>query len=211
LQSLEKQFAAHKKLYKDLSLICLLRFEEIGKATRRVSLTGLLDIFGDHIFKLESLEQELVTFANNWPLFKNCNLFSHKDDSSENSDNHESEVDNAAEEIRLIRELNGDNHAFGNEPRPHESNTANDDHEEAEDDARDDSENRALSGRGRFITSCQKGKRCTNCLTCVYMFLSHYNMHSAAYKNLYQIYKLALTLPVTQVFCERTFSKLLKT
>jgi hypothetical protein len=28
---------------------------------------------------------------------------------------------------------------------------------------------------------------------------------------LYQIYKLALTLPVTQVFCERTFSKLLKT
>ena len=75
LQSLEKQFAAHKKFYKDLSLICLLRFEEIGKATRRVSLTGLLDIFDDHISKLESLEQELVTFANNWPLFKNCNLF----------------------------------------------------------------------------------------------------------------------------------------
>ncbi len=45
-------------------------------------------------------------------------------------------------------------------------------------------------------------------MTCVYMFLSRYNMHSAAYKNLYQIYKLALTLPVTQVFCERTFSKL---
>lgn len=40
------------------------------------------------------------------------------------------------------------------------------------------------------------------------MFLAKYNMHSAAYKNLYQVYKLALTLPVTQVFCERTFSKL---
>jgi hypothetical protein len=42
---------------------------------------------------------------------------------------------------------------------------------------------------------------------CIYV-LSRYNMHSAAYKNLYQVYKLALILPVTQVFCERTFSKL---
>ena len=55
---------------------------------------------------------------------------------------------------------------------------------------------------------CKRSDRGNNCPTCVYMFLAKYNMHSAAYKNLYQVYKLALTLPVTQVFCERTFSKL---
>ena len=64
---------------------------------------------------------------------------------------------------------------------------------------------------------CKRSDRCNNCPTCVYMFLVKYNMHSAAYKNLYQVYKLALTLPVTQVFCERLFYivfsklKLLKT
>ena len=55
---------------------------------------------------------------------------------------------------------------------------------------------------------CKQSDTCNNCPTCVYMFLAKYNMHSAAYKNLYEVYKLALTLPVTQVFCERTFSKL---
>jgi hypothetical protein len=42
----------------------------------------------------------------------------------------------------------------------------------------------------------------------VYTFFSRYNMHSAAYMNSYQVYKLALISPVTKVFCERTFSKL---
>ena len=174
LQSLEKRFAAHKKLYKYLLLICPSRFEEIGKATTRVSLTGLLDIFGHHISEPESLEQELVTFANNWPSFKNCDLFPQEDDSSENSDNLESEVDNAAEEIRLIREQpNGDNLAFGNEstqPMPHESNTANDDHEETEDNACDDGESHELSGRGRFIRGCKKGKRCV-IITCIRLLI----------------------------------------
>jgi hypothetical protein len=103
--------------------------------------------------------------------------------------------------LRLIREPNGDNLAFGNEStqqRPHESNTANDDHEETEDDARNDGEKQELSSRGRFIRCCQKGRRCNNCPTCVCMFLSRYDMHSTAYQNLYQVYKLTLTLPVTK-------------
>ena len=70
-----------------------------------------------------------------------------------------------------------------------------DDHEETEDDARDDGENQKLSNRGRFI---RLRGRCNNCPTCVCMFFSRYDMHSAAYKNLYQAYKLALTLIVTK-------------
>ncbi len=46
---------------------------------------------------------------------------------------------------------------------PHESNTANDDHEETEDNACDDGESHKLSGCGRFIRGCKKGKRCNNC------------------------------------------------
>ena len=68
-------------------------------ATTRVSVTELLDIYGDHISEPESLEEELLTFANNWPSFKNCDIFSQEDDSSQNSDNLESEVDNVAKEI----------------------------------------------------------------------------------------------------------------
>ena len=74
--------------------------------------------------------------------------------------------------LRLIREPNDDNLAFGNnstQPRPHESNTATDDHEETEDDARNDGENQKLSSRGRFI---RLRGRCNNCPTCVCVFLS---------------------------------------
>ena len=55
---------------------------------------------------------------------------------------------------------------------------------------------------------CKESALCNNCPSCVHRFLYRYNFHSAAYRNLYQIYKLAITLPVTQVTCERVFSKL---
>ncbi|CAB3981871.1 Hypothetical predicted protein [Paramuricea clavata] len=73
--------------------------------------------------------------------------FSHEDDSNQDSENIESEVDNARKKLRLIGEPNDDNLAFGNkstQPRSHESNTVTDDHEETEDDARDDGENQKL-------------------------------------------------------------------
>jgi hypothetical protein len=103
--------------------------------------------------------------------------------------------------LRFISEPNGDNLAFGNDstqPKPRESNTATDDHEETEDGARDDGEHEKLSSRGRFIRCCQKGRICNNCPTCACMFLSRYDMHSVAYKNLYHVYKLALTSSVTK-------------
>ncbi|CAB4044611.1 Hypothetical predicted protein, partial [Paramuricea clavata] len=135
-----------------------------------------------------------------------------EDDSSENSDNLESEVDNVAEEIRFIREPNGANLAFGDEstqPKPHESNTAN---SQSEYDARDDGDqNQELyQVVVDLLESARKARGVTVTIARhVYMLFSRYNMHSAAYKNLYLVYKLALISLVTQlVFCERTFSKL---
>ncbi|KAG8547423.1 hypothetical protein GDO81_028393 [Engystomops pustulosus] len=49
---------------------------------------------------------------------------------------------------------------------------------------------------------------CENCLTCCYRLLYDYNLHSAAYTNLFAVYKTLLTLACTQVSCERVFSKL---
>lgn len=47
-----------------------------------------------------------------------------------------------------------------------------------------------------------------NCLQCVYKLLYNLNMHVSAYSVLCASYEFFLTLSVTEVNCERTFSKL---
>lgn len=46
------------------------------------------------------------------------------------------------------------------------------------------------------------------CLHCVYELLYDYRLYVAEYKNLFYIYKFLTTLPMTQVGCERCFSKM---
>jgi len=47
-----------------------------------------------------------------------------------------------------------------------------------------------------------------NCLNCVYKVLYSLNLHVSSYSYLCEAYEFFLTLSVTQVNCERTFSKL---
>ncbi|KAL4103686.1 hypothetical protein QTP88_019030 [Uroleucon formosanum] len=49
---------------------------------------------------------------------------------------------------------------------------------------------------------------CKSCLICCYRLLVKYNLFSSAYSLLTLAYKYLLTLPVTQVSCERSFSTL---
>jgi len=49
---------------------------------------------------------------------------------------------------------------------------------------------------------------CKNCAICCYRLLVKYNLFSNAYSLLTLAYKYLLTLPVTQVSCERSFSSL---
>jgi len=51
-------------------------------------------------------------------------------------------------------------------------------------------------------------KTCKNCIFCCYQILWKYNLYATAYTELFLAYKFLLTLSVTQVQCERTFSKL---
>lgn len=51
-------------------------------------------------------------------------------------------------------------------------------------------------------------KTCKNCVICCYNVLMVYNLFSNAYPTLTIGYQFLLTLPVTQVICERSFSTL---
>lgn len=51
-------------------------------------------------------------------------------------------------------------------------------------------------------------ENCDRCVSCVYRLIVDYRMYSLEYENLFKIYKFLLTLPMTQVTCERSFSKL---
>ena len=53
-----------------------------------------------------------------------------------------------------------------------------------------------------------KCSSCRNCPICCYHILSHYNLLSHTYHTIGLAYKFLLTLSVTQVACERTFSTL---
>lgn len=52
------------------------------------------------------------------------------------------------------------------------------------------------------------GHKCSECAICVYKFQMKYNLYSGDYKNLTLAYKYLLTLPITQVECEHSFSTL---
>lgn len=58
-------------------------------------------------------------------------------------------------------------------------------------------------------TKCVTSKKsCNNCIKCCFQMISKFNLHSSAYSNLYRVYEYFMTLPCTQVACERCFSKL---
>ena len=51
-------------------------------------------------------------------------------------------------------------------------------------------------------------KRCRNCVRCCYALLKNYSLYADAYKHIFMVYKYILTLSISQVSCERSFSKL---
>lgn len=55
---------------------------------------------------------------------------------------------------------------------------------------------------------CNKDETCNICLKCSLRILTEFNMYSIQYKELYIVYKYLFTIPLTQVTCERSFSKL---
>ncbi|XP_031353775.1 uncharacterized protein LOC116178426 [Photinus pyralis] len=55
---------------------------------------------------------------------------------------------------------------------------------------------------------CNVKNKCNTCIKCAFDVIVEYNMYSLQYTELYKVYKYLLTIPLTQVTCERVFSKL---
>lgn len=55
---------------------------------------------------------------------------------------------------------------------------------------------------------CKSKSPCNKCLACCFMLLCKLNLHISTYTNLHRAYEYFMTLPCTEVACERAFSKL---
>lgn len=60
----------------------------------------------------------------------------------------------------------------------------------------------------RNTHKCKTRKPCNKCLGCCFILLCKLNLHISTYTNLHRAYEYFLTLPCTEVTCERAFSKL---
>lgn len=58
------------------------------------------------------------------------------------------------------------------------------------------------------LHKCKTGKPCNKCLACCFILLCKLNLHISTYTNLHRAYEYFMTLPCTEVACERAFSKL---
>ena len=76
------------------------------------------------------------------------------------------------------------------------------------DDQDSHSESEAEQDGNRKTISSSTCKSCTACPLCCYKVLLKLNLFTDAYKSIGLAYKLLLTLPVSQVACERSFSTL---
>ena len=66
-----------------------------------------------------------------------------------------------------------------------------------------------VSSAGIWGWQCkEKAKTCKSFFTCAYKVLHQYSLNSTAYSELYTVCHFLLTLAITQVDCERSFSKL---
>jgi hypothetical protein len=68
--------------------------------------------------------------------------------------------------------------------------------------------NLLLNDGENMDSSCKKCKICITFPSRVLKILASNRLHDKAHDNFYELYKVICTLSVTQVQCERTFSKL---
>ena len=71
-----------------------------------------------------------------------------------------------------------------------------------------ESEDNGDEEKTMFRRAKKTAKPCKACFTCAYKVLHQYSLNSTAYSELYTVYHFLLTLAITQMECERSFSKL---
>lgn len=71
----------------------------------------------------------------------------------------------------------------------------------------DEAGHEVLDDTPRKKKPCKEAK-CQECPACCFAVLYKYRLYSRSYKNIFLAYKYILTLSITQVSCERSFSTL---
>ncbi|CAI6362566.1 unnamed protein product [Macrosiphum euphorbiae] len=158
VESINKRFIKHRKLYNDLSCLSPSYFSYIiQNGLPDQALTTLCDKLKslNSNITYNGLKDELIHFAKNWDKLKKS----------------------LAESFATSYSL------------------------ELTQDEEDDIESQ-MNPESQNITC----KSCKNCVVCCYNILQKYNLYCDAYANLFLAYKYVLTLPSTQVSCERSFS-----
>lgn len=80
--------------------------------------------------------------------------------------------------------------------------------EEEEEEFLDDDDDIDNKDEEKRTRKCRKLKPCNKCLACCFILLCKLNLHILTYTNLHRAYEYFMTLPCTEVACERAFSKL---
>ncbi|XP_025207424.1 uncharacterized protein LOC112603181 [Melanaphis sacchari] len=158
VESINKRFIKHRKLYNDLSCLSPSYFSYIiQNGLPDQALTTLCDKLKslNSNITYNGLKDELIHFAKNWDKLKKS----------------------LAESFATSYSL------------------------ELTQDEEDDIESK-INHESQNMTC----KSCKNCVVCCYNILQKYNLYCDAYANLFLAYKYVLTLPSTQVSCERSFS-----
>ena len=185
---LSERFEKHAKLFADLACLDPKNFD----ATRELKKEAFVSISEKLVAFCPSatpsqIKEELQDFADKWGSVKgSLPVIYQTTIPPTGDDDDDEEVQTAALQHQ---ERSGD-----------EDNVTNviEDHELSDE----------LCKGGESGKSGKQYECCKNCAACCYMFLKRYNMYSSAYSSLFACYKYLLTLPISQVACERCFSKL---
>ncbi|XP_072160868.1 LOW QUALITY PROTEIN: uncharacterized protein [Bemisia tabaci] len=189
-KSLENRFSDHKRLYSDLSL-----FDP--KNLRTVSLTTK-DCTQTYLCLIPKISQRCrLKFP---PLLNRiCELLPNVDKG------------------RLVEELLSFARLWPNiskGPFKIDENNAdmldshsewvNENENERTSETEDETKNDQM-GNEKF---CKENKRCNARISCAIIVIYEYNMYAISFSELYKVYRFLLTIPMTQVSCERAFSQL---
>jgi len=189
---MQERFSKNQNLYLDLGCFDPKRFKDINISS--LALKKIAQLVPD--CDEGKLKEELLTFSDIWPRISNRS-YENEYKIEEIEDFSEDFGEDSEEEDAAKRRISSDECDFGEEEMSGGLATTYKRNKETVDEEQTPT-----------IKQCSSNKTCKSCIKCAFAVIREYSMYSRQYSELYKVYKYILTLPMTQVSCERSFSKL---
>jgi hypothetical protein len=205
LNSLKTRFEQNQNLLRDLAIFDPKNFTTFANIPDKAlnDLTNILRQFFPNLTRAK-LASELMDFKRKWKTLSETIEETYIVDNEDEEDKEE-ETDEDDETESEEEEKDEDENEDEGKDRFEEENEEEVSHNEvtSSEDEEGKLENQFILENGNV---CKK--RCRNCVRCCYALLKNYSLYADAYKHIFMVYKYILTLSITQVSCERSFSKL---